>query len=491
MPTGPVAEEVKPAPSTTGNSKAESVTSTSMPPPSRIPVIRSSRPSMQPLRPTGPKDEGEFKKPAFPPPEKSEPARAKTTSAPSSLPERRPSSRPTMRSSRPSSASVDLVNTPAGPAANSASSSGTAAPEAGKSVRRKPSYPSSLGHGPPMRQTPRMVSVPVPSHVIDRSSTMDIDDGLDPNLGPAVRPSPRSVSDPAPRSRLSLSMSTRREGWMDTSKSLVGLSEALERLKVKKEVEPTRRPSSGSTSTSARQSLSLTTAVPLQEHRPNPNLAASTSTSSRLSAVHKPRQSSSITITITGATTGDESVIIDDAANDKSLAALMSSTSGGTCLKGVVAFVDVFTADGTDSSAVFVDMLRSLGARVLSRPTDSVTHIIFKSGRPNTLAWYRKQSDPPHMVGISWVTKSKEAGKRVEEDKYKVDIGEVEEVFAKRRKSMEPRALGLGTAPMGGNGRPSFLSANVLEARRKSMQHLPKISSPLKKGYGAQHDDSE
>jgi hypothetical protein len=151
---------------------------------------------------------------------------------------------------------------------------------------------------------------------------------------------------------------------MDTSKSLVGLSEALERLKVKKEVEPTRRPSSGSTSTSARQSLSLTTAVPLQEHRPNPNLAASTSTSSRLSAVHKPRQSSSITITITGATTGDESVIIDDAANDKSLAALMSSTSGGTCLKGVVAFVDVFTADGTDSSAVFVDMLRSLGARV-------------------------------------------------------------------------------------------------------------------------------
>jgi hypothetical protein len=57
-------------------------------------------------------------------------------------------------------------------------------------------------------------------------------------------------------------------------------------------------------------------------------------------------------------------MVIDDAANDKSLAALMSSTSGGTCLKGVVAFVDVFTADGTDSSAVFVDMLRSLGARV-------------------------------------------------------------------------------------------------------------------------------
>ena len=34
------------------------------------------------------------------------------------------------------------------------------------------------------------------------------------------------------------------------------------------------------------------------------------------------------------------------------------------CLKGVVAFVDVWTADGTDSSAIFQDMLRGMGARV-------------------------------------------------------------------------------------------------------------------------------
>jgi hypothetical protein len=45
-------------------------------------------------------------------------------------------------------------------------------------------------------------------------------------------------------------------------------------------------------------------------------------------------------------------------------------------------------------------------------------------------------------VGISWVTKSKEAGKRILEDVYRVEVGE-EEVFGKRRKSMEPRALGL------------------------------------------------
>jgi hypothetical protein len=161
---------------------------------------------------------------------------------------------------------------------------------------------------------------------------------------------------------------------MDSSKSLVGLSEALERLKVKKEVEPTRRPSS---SCSKRQSL---IAVPLQEHRPNPNLAASTS--SRLAAVHKPRYN--MAITITGADTGATSEV-EDSPGDKSLAAIMCSTSGGACLEGVVAFVDVFTADGTDSSAVFVDMLRSLGAKVRiahtcklrlagPRPTNRIPH---------------------------------------------------------------------------------------------------------------------
>lgn len=51
-------------------------------------------------------------------------------------------------------------------------------------------------------------------------------------------------------------------------------------------------------------------------------------------------------------------------AGDKSLAAILSSTCGEGCLKGVVAFVDVKTADGDDASMIFSDMLRSLGAKV-------------------------------------------------------------------------------------------------------------------------------
>lgn len=69
---------------------------------------------------------------------------------------------------------------------------------------------------------------------------------------------------------------------------------------------------------------------------------------------------------------------------------------------------------------------------MLGRPTESCTHIVYKSGRPSTLSWWRKQETPPHIVGISWVTKSKEAGKRLDEEPYRVEVEE-EDIFQKVR----------------------------------------------------------
>lgn len=77
-------------------------------------------------------------------------------------------------------------------------------------------------------------------------------------------------------------------------------------------------------------------------------------------------------------------------------------------LAGVVAHVDVRTTEGDDASSVFVDMLKSLGARVLSRHTTQVTHIVFKAGRPGTLERVKACRQKPHVVGIGWVVKSKE-----------------------------------------------------------------------------------
>ena len=71
---------------------------------------------------------------------------------------------------------------------------------------------------------------------------------------------------------------------------------------------------------------------------------------------------------------------------------------------------------------------------MLSRLTDNVTHVVFKSGKQTTLAWWRKQDedDRPYIVGISWVTKSKEKGEKLDEKAFEVKV-EDEDVFQKVR----------------------------------------------------------
>jgi hypothetical protein len=61
-----------------------------------------------------------------------------------------------------------------------------------------------------------------------------------------------------------------------------------------------------------------------------------------------------------------------------------------------------------------------------------VTHIIFKSGLPTTLAWYRRQDqeEKPYIVGVGWLLKSKKAGEKLDEAEFTVDIG-VEDIFQK------------------------------------------------------------
>ena len=76
--------------------------------------------------------------------------------------------------------------------------------------------------------------------------------------------------------------------------------------------------------------------------------------------------------------------------------------------------------------------LMLLRPQVISRLTDNVTHVIYKSGRQTTLTWWRRQDldDRPYIVGISWVTKSKEKGERLEEAAFTVNVDD-EDVFQK------------------------------------------------------------
>ncbi|WRT63616.1 uncharacterized protein IL334_000539 [Kwoniella shivajii] len=411
-----------------------------MGPPSRIPVSR--QPSTSSLVTSAkPSTLSSTKKPA---------------TGLGSLPSRRPSTRPSLVPAHSTSSSTTSTTSP---------------------VKRKPSYPSSLGSGPLARPTPRMVSNPIVTPRASTNPAPTISDNEIPGMS-----TQRSVSAPVARSRLSLSS---REGLTgETSKSLAGLSDALNKLKMKKLEQQNNTPSATDSKELITPSIILTEPLikPLNE-RPN-NLTCSTSATASSSSGsrigtsgHRPRSSIH---------PGDLSTSSDEGNHvaDQSIAALLCSTNGDKCLKGVRAFVDVRTSDGEDSSRVFIDILKGLGAKVFVRPTDSCTHIIYKSGKPSTLSWWRKQDDPkPFMVGIKWVMECKKSGKRLEEAPFIVDTNE-EDIFQKRRKSMEPKSL---AASQGlGLGQPSTARQallDVAQARRKSLMYAPKVSSPLKKAY--------
>ncbi|BGP34217.1 hypothetical protein JCM10296v2_006032 [Rhodotorula toruloides] len=188
-------------------------------------------------------------------------------------------------------------------------------------------------------------------------------------------------------------------------------------------------------------------------------------------------------------------------------------------LQGVVAFVDVRTAEGDDSGMIFVDMLKGLGARVTTRPSTLTTHIIFKAGRASTIQFYRSAnpSHRPHLVGIAWVVRCAEIGARVDEGSFRVEdavapaLGtgkeNIDVVAAtaqaalglgkpstgaasgshKRRKSMEPKALAQlnnansSMSAASESALKASIAASIERARRKSLAFVPKVGSPLAK----------
>ncbi|BEI99721.1 hypothetical protein CcaverHIS631_0407640 [Cutaneotrichosporon cavernicola] len=317
-------------------------------------------------------------------------------------------------------------------------------------ARRQPSYPSSLGSGPTARPTNRAVSNPMVKPVITESMEVDEPSTSHPSVSEPTpgrtasaptRPSARASEPvrPAVRpdmlpKRESLSMPSRREGYDDTARNLSALNAALANLRI-----PSR----------ARETDTL---------RPRTRPPTPTVTSTPLPAVGstpRPRNLSSR----------------PPLAPEKGrLERLMNTES--KLFRGVTAYVDVRNEDGADVGSSFIEMLRNGGARVLSRPTENCTHFIYKSGRPNTAAFWRRLDSErrPHVVGLRWVVNSLKAGRRESEAEHCVDFAD-EVVFQKRTKSMEPKALPLSKLRL----------VSIPEAPYRA--YTPKVPSPLRPMY--------
>ncbi|KAK9788410.1 hypothetical protein SCARD494_09901 [Seiridium cardinale] len=125
-------------------------------------------------------------------------------------------------------------------------------------------------------------------------------------------------------------------------------------------------------------------------------------------------------------------------------------------LRGAVVFVDVHTSEGADASTLFVELLTQMGARCVkswpwnpSGPTNGdisttkigITHVVYKDGGKRTMEKVRESGGVVQCVGVSWVLDCERENEWLDEAPYYIDTSLVPRGGARRRKSMEPKAL--------------------------------------------------
>ncbi|GAB0137145.1 hypothetical protein EsDP_00005425 [Epichloe bromicola] len=120
-------------------------------------------------------------------------------------------------------------------------------------------------------------------------------------------------------------------------------------------------------------------------------------------------------------------------------------------LRGAVVLVDVHTTEGADASGIFIELLTHMGAKCVKtwhwNPGSSgngnsssskigITHVVFKDGGKRTMEKVREAGRVVHCVGVSWVLDCER-----DEAPYNLDTSIIPRGGARRRKSMEPKAI--------------------------------------------------
>ncbi|UNI23669.1 hypothetical protein JDV02_009475 [Purpureocillium takamizusanense] len=149
-------------------------------------------------------------------------------------------------------------------------------------------------------------------------------------------------------------------------------------------------------------------------------------------------------------------------------------------LRGAVVFVDVHTTEGADASGIFVELLSQMGARCIkswhwnpsgescSSARVGITHVVYKDGGKRTLEKVRESNGIVHCVGVSWVLDCERENRWLDEAPYCIDTSHIPRGGARRRKSMEPKALAnLNGTIVGGSSRTSH-PPNTPKNRRDS-----------------------
>ncbi|KAL3466061.1 hypothetical protein BJX64DRAFT_35879 [Aspergillus heterothallicus] len=172
------------------------------------------------------------------------------------------------------------------------------------------------------------------------------------------------------------------------------------------------------------------------------------------------------------------------------------------CLRGAVVYVDVHTTEGEDASGLFVEALQEMGARCVKswswnpraslspeETADSkesrvgITHVVFKDGGVRTLEKVRAAAGLVKCVGVGWVLDCESANKWLDETPYAVDSSIIPRGGAKRRKSMEPRALANVNGTLVKNGAPST-SFSTNRRQSEAARNISRSITPAPRNNG-------
>jgi hypothetical protein len=252
---------------------------------------------------------------------------------------------------------------------------------------RKQVYPSTHGSGASLGSSASTSAAAIPRRV-----ARTISDRTDVSVGSTAMDTMSSKDTNLPRP-------TRREGLgSDVKGSLYGLSAALAKLQVKASVPAPSGlagPSGGEkrrmggfampTASSAAKSVSTSGAsVPPTSTAISTEIPTKTTQGlKRSSTMNGGGKRSSLTHIASGTaansldaparqvaratSTAPESTLSRSFTTTTHFQTLIESDVGSGCLKGVIAFVDVRTAEGDDAGSVFIEMLKTCGAKVRMR----------------------------------------------------------------------------------------------------------------------------
>ena len=144
-----------------------------------------------------------------------------------------------------------------------------------------------------------------------------------------------------------------------------------------------------------------------------PNSQSVTPRTQSVSEIHeRPQYQQDIIVPVKDACPGDITPTKSASTMCSTKPSHMTKTSTGP-LRGVIAYVDVRTADGDDAGAPFTNALKNMGAKVVRHwawngegvDRINVTHVIFKQGGPRTLSKVKLAKGAVKCVGLGWVSR--------------------------------------------------------------------------------------